>query len=277
MQGMKTVLTASALIVLLAGTAFGQEFTQNFESDAVGSAAGWNSGERWFAPAGTAAVINTDAVSAPNSMSLTGNGSDDLFTWRSYNGLSSDGVRDVTVSFDMKVVNYTRNICVAPFAYNQATWGGSASGFGWPVNTNIAGTSFGYVEEQVIEGVPTGVTIDMIVGTANLADHWIHWSGTLHPVSRKADVTVTVLDGPDAGLTGGVVGKDFQYGVGSDNYGPAMSSLMGLVLFNEGASVPFPTDAALQIDNLKVTVPEPISLSLLAFGALGLAGRRRGR
>jgi hypothetical protein len=270
MRRVRGVLTVLALTALLAATAFGQEFSQNFESDAVGSAAGWNSGVRWFTPAGTAAVINTDAVSAPNSMSLTGTGADNLFTWRDYGGLSSDGVNDVTVSFDMKVVNYNLNIAVSPFAYNAAVWGGSASGFGWPVNTNIAGNTFNYVNELVAN------PIDMIVATTDLANHWIHWSGTLHPVSRKADVTVTVLDGPDAGLTGGVVGQDFQYGVASDYYGPAMNSLRGLVLFNAGG-VAFPADAALEIDNLRVVVPEPASLALLVCGALGLARRRRGR
>ncbi len=266
MKGTKNVVLVLALLALSAGTALGQQFLQNFESDPVGSAAGWNSGVRWFSPGGTAAVINTDSVSAPNSMSLTGPGGQNLFTWRDYNGLSSDGVNDVTVSFDMKVVNYTENIAVSPFAYNQAVWGGSASGFGWPVNTNVSGNTFSYYEE-------TAGTIVMITGTQNLANHWIRWTGTVHPLTRKADVTVTVLDGPDAGLTGGVVGRDFQYGVGIDYYGPAMNSLRGLVLFNAG--IAFPADAAVLVDNLKVVVPEPVSLTLLGLGALALAGRRR--
>ena len=81
-------------------------FTQNYDSDAVGSNPGWHPDGRFFdsSSTNTAAVINTDSVSASNSMEIRGSSNGyTLHAWRDYNGLSSDGVQPVTVSFDFKI------------------------------------------------------------------------------------------------------------------------------------------------------------------------------
>ena len=277
MRATRTLVWVCGVMGVVAGAAFGQTFSQNFESDAVGSTAGWNGGMRWFdpTPGAVAAVTSADSVSAANSLSVTTPNGGPFFLWRSYNGLSSDGVQDVKVSFDMKVNNYGGNIAVSPFAYNPSVWGGdsgSSGGFGWPVNTNLTvENTFMYVDETLADGV---VLLDGAV-VGDLRGQWIHWAGTVHPATRTADVTVTLLTGPSAGASGGVTGAHFQYGVASDYYGDAMDALRGLVIFNAGGAS-F-GGGELLIDNLRVVVPEPASLALLGLGGLALVSRRRSR
>lgn len=271
MMNVKNAMLAAAMICVVGGAAFGQSFSQNFDSEAIGAAADWQGGERWFNPtAGTIpAVTASDAVSGPNSLSITSPGGSPIFVWRSYNGLSSDGVQPVTVSFDIKVNNYGQNVAISPFAYNPSIWGGdsgSAGGLGWPVNTNLqTDGTFTYVAE-------TGATVllDPAV-TGDLHGQWLHWSGTLYPLTRTADVKVTILTGPSAGTSGSITGGLFQYGLGSDYYGPAMDALRGLVIFNEVTGF----GGEILIDNLNVRVPEPSCLVLLAVGGMGLLRRRK--
>lgn len=275
MRATRTLVWVCGVMGVVAGAAFGQTFSQNFESDAVGSTAGWNGGQRWFdpTPGAVAAVTGADSVSPSNSLSVTDPNGTGFFLWRSYGGLSSDGVQDITVSFDMKVNNYGDNIAVSPFAYNPSVWGGnsgSSGGFGWPVNTNLTiDNTFSYYDENA-----GSITMLDAAVVGDLRGQWIHWSGTVHPAARTADVTVTLLTGPSAGATGGVTGANFQYGVASDYYGDAMDALCGLVIFNP-ASASF--GGELLIDNLRVVVPEPASLILLGLGGLAVVSRRRSR
>ncbi len=270
-MNVKQVILVTVIACAVAGAAFGQSFAQNFESDAVGTPAGWNGGIRWFdpTPGAVTAVTASDAASDPNSLSITGTSGTGIFVWRSYEGLTSDGVQPVTVRFDMKVNNYNQNVAISPFAYNSSVWGGdpgTAGSYGWPVNTNLQDDgTFTYVAE-------TGATVllDPAV-TGDLHGQWLRWSGTLNPVARTADVTVTILTGPAAGTSGSITGGLFQYGLGVDYYGPAMNDLRGLVIFNAAPEF----GGEILIDNLLVTVPEPAGLSLLALGALGLLRRRR--
>jgi len=272
MSSVRSFLWVTTVIGLSAGMAFGQSFSQNFDSDAVGSAAGWVGGTRWFNPSSgvVTTVTSADSVSPSNSLSITAPGSE-FIVWRDYNGLTSDGVHDVSVSFDFKVSNYTRNISFSPFAYNPSVWGGdpgSAGAFGWPVNTNL--TTEGdltYVDE-----VAGPITLLSTAALGDLHGQWIHWNGTIHPGTRKADVSVTLLTGPSAGASGSVTGADFQYGVASDYYGPAMDALRGIIILNEG-NIAF--EGEVLIDNFRVIVPEPASLSLLALAGLPLLARRR--
>lgn len=267
----KQGIAVTAMLCAFAAAAFGQSFTQNFDSDAVGTPAGWEGGQRWFnpTPGAVPAVTASDAVSSPNSLSVTSPSGSPMFLWRSYNGLSSDGVQPVTVSFDIKVNNYTQNVAISPFAYNAAVWGGdtgSAGGFGWPVNTNLqTDGKFTYVAE-------TGATV--LLDPADVGDlrgQWLRWTGTLHPAARTADVTVTILTGASAGISSSITGGLFQYGLGSDYYGPAMDDIRGLVIFNENTGF----GGEILIDNLTVRVPEPAGMALVALGGLGLLRRRR--
>lgn len=275
MKTMRSVVWGAGLGILLASAAWGQAFSQDFESDAVGSAAGWSGGQRWFdaTPGGVPAVTSADSVSPLNSLSVTDPNGTGFFLWRSYNGLSSDGVQDVSVSFDFKVSNYGANVAISPFAYNPSVWGGdsgSSGGFGWPVNTNLtAANTFIYYDETLPDAV---VLLDSAV-VGDLRGQWIHWAGTVHPTTRTADVKVTLLTGPSAGASGSVTGAHFQYGVATDYYGDAMDALRGLVIFNEKRAF----GGELLIDNLRVVVPEPVSLMLIGLGGLVLAGRRRSR
>lgn len=273
---MRTTVVLTIILALAGGVAVqagAPPFVQNFEADAVGSAAGWNGGQRWFdpTPGGVVAVTSADSVSPSNSLSATDPNGTGFFVWRSYEGLSSDGVQDISVSFDMKVSNYAKNIAVSPFAYNTAVWGGdtgSSGAFGWPVNTNLTPDgSFIYVDET--SPTPLVMLDSTVVG--DLHGQWLRWSGTVHPVTRKADVTITVLTGPSAGASGGVVNKDFQYGVASDYYGGAMDALRGLVIFNEKTAF----GGELLVDNLKVVVPEPTALLLAGFAGIFVLLRRR--
>lgn len=231
-------------------------FPQTFDTTDVGAAACWITGQRWFdtSVAGTVAVTDTDSQSSPHSLLVTGSGSN-MMTWRGYKSVSSNGTDPINVSFDFKVSNFTDNIAFSPFAFNGALWGtaGTPAGgaFGWPVNTNYQPDGiFAYVDEVA------GQLVMFQKDRADLNGQWIRWKGTLYPATRKADVAVEVLTGPAAGTSGGVIGKDFQYGVADDYYGSAMDEIRGSVFFTPGGSS-FTADDQVFIDNYDVQVGAP--------------------
>ncbi len=222
-------------------------YHRNFDDEPIGATAGWAGGPRFFQNvAGLVAVTNADARSSPNSLRLTGDATVQKHYYGHWNGLRSNGVGDVTVTFDMKVNAYTGNVAVLPFVYNNDLYGGNGNGgFGWPVNTNLSPEGvFSYYEEG------TG-SIPMITASrSDLNGQWLRYTTTLHPAARTADVSVTVLTGPVAGLTGGVTGRQYQYGGASDYYGPALDDLAASgFLVNS-----FTASHQILIDNLSVSV-----------------------
>jgi hypothetical protein len=223
-------------------------FPRSFDTDPVGSTAGWAGGPRFFQNTpGLVAVTNADARSAPNSLSLTGDSTPQKHYYGGWGGLRSDGVGDVTVSFDMKVNAYAGNIAVIPFIYSNALYGGDGNGgFGWPVNTNLSpGGVFSYYEDG------SGPIPMISVSRADVDGQWMHYTATLHPAARTADVAVSVLTGPAAGTTGGVTGRRYQYGTATDYYGPALDDLAASGFLLDSFT---PSDQIL-LDNLNVSAP----------------------
>jgi hypothetical protein len=235
---------------------------QTFDTTALGSPACWFVGNRtggWFSPApgGVAGVIDTDSISAPNSLAVIGTGqAGSMHAWRDYNGLSSDGVNPITVSFDLKLVNYAANLAITPFCFNAALWGTAgtpASGYGWPVNTNYGtDNSVTYYEDggnlyTLLPSIPRG--------------EWFHYVATLYPATRTADVAVTVLTGATAGWTGGVRAKQFQYGTTESPpyYDASLDELRGVGFFTPGGQA-FDTSDQLLIDNYDVQLGTPPAL-----------------
>ncbi len=223
---------------------------QDFESDPVGSPACWKTGPRFFGDTPRlAAVTNTDARSAPNSLRVTGNGST-MHTYRDYGGLSSDGIQPLTVSFDMKVVNYAGDLAITPFVFNAALYGSAGTphpdGLGWPVTTWLTGSGeFIYIEDEASLPILT-------LTRADVDDQWFHFTATLDPVTRLSDVTVEMLTGPAAGRKGSVTGKKVQYHAADDYYGPAMDELRALGFFTGGGG--FAASDAVFVDNLSVVL-----------------------
>ncbi|MBP7936154.1 MAG: hypothetical protein KA354_16045 [Phycisphaerae bacterium] len=236
-------------------------FPQNFDTNDVGSTACWFGGQRWFdpTPGATVAVTDTDFVSFPRSLMVTGSGTT-MMAWRAYETVSSNGTDPISVSFDFKVNNFADNIAFSPFAFNKGLWGAAgtphADAFGWPVNTNYEPTGlFSYID--AVAGSITMFAKDR----ADLNGQWIRWEGTLYPATRKADVVVEVMTGPAAGTSGGVIGKDFQWDVANDYYGQAMDEIRGSVFFTPGGSTFGPDDQVL-IDNYDVRVGPPATPTL---------------
>lgn len=229
---------------------------QDFDTAEVGSPACWLTGHRWFdtSSPGTVAVTDTDSLSPPHSLLVTGSGTN-MMTWRGYKTVSSNGTDPISVSFDFKVNNYAGNIAFSPFAFNKVLWGSAgtppADAFGWPVNTNYEpGGLFSYIDAVA------GAIVMFAKDRADLNGQWIRWQGTLYPASRKADVLVEVLTGPAAGTSGGVIAKDFQWDVANDYYGHAMDEIRGSVFFTPGGST-FSSDDQVFIDNYDVRLGAP--------------------
>ncbi len=222
---------------------------QTFDTDAVDSPACWSAGPRWFGfTRGQAAVTNADARSAPNSLAVSGNGSQ-VQAYRDYDGQSSNGVDPVTVSFDMKVIGFTADLTITPFIFNHALFGSAgtphANDFGWPVDTKYtADGSFVYYED----GTP--VTI-LATTRADVNGQWFRYTAKINTGTRLTDVTIEVLTGPAAGQTGTLTGMKVQYESGSDYYGDAMDELRGASFFTQS---PFNTGDQILIDNFNVSV-----------------------
>ena len=222
---------------------------QNFDLDAVGSPACWTAGPRFFGVVeGLAAVTDADSVSSPNSLAVSGTGLQP-HAWRDYSGKSSDGVRPVTVSLDMKVVEFAADVTITPFIFNHALFGSAGTphpdGLGWPVDTKYSPSgAFVYYED----GNP--ITI-LNTTRADVNGQWFRYTATINPATRLTDVTVAILTGPAAGQTGTVTGKQVQYLAGSDYYGPAMDELRGSGFFTQ---TELASGQQILVDNYNVTI-----------------------
>ena len=239
-------------------------FARAFDDLPVNSPAGWAGGPRWFSNTpGLAGVTQADFRSSPGSLSLVGDEVGQKHYHGSWNGLKSDGVHDVSIVFNMKINTYTGNVAVLPFVYNNSAYGGNGSNdFGWPVNTNLSPEGvFAYYAEG------TGSITMISVPRTDLNGQWVRYTAKLHPTSRTADVSVTVLTGPQAGTTGGVVGQHFQHGVAADYYGSAMDDLGGTGFLLDG----FTAAHQMLIDDLVVrvqngeTIPDGTGEQLIGF------------
>ena len=237
---------------------FGQDtegspvLVQSFDTDAVGSTAGWQSVAKWFgSAAGTATVAAADAVSAPNGLNWLGDGSDSQLVrpW----GFASDGVNPVTVSYDFKVVSRGNWVGMSPFVY-RAEWGGTVNGsYGWPVllylyfaDTSTLAAGFNYYEDGTGWVKVFGAPADQLVG------NWFRICSTLYPGNQTVDVTVTQLTGSGAGASGSVTGRHFQYGYVTEPgwYTPAMDDLRGSQFYAWG----FQPGESILLDNFGVQV-----------------------
>ncbi|MBP7936156.1 MAG: hypothetical protein KA354_16055 [Phycisphaerae bacterium] len=223
---------------------------QTFDSDALGSAAGWQSVAKWFgAAAGTVGVANSDAVSTPNGLNWQGDGSDCqlIRPW----GFASDGVSPVTVSFDFKVVSRGNWVGMSPFVY-RAEWGGTVNGaYGWPVllylyfaDTSTLTAGFNYYEDGAGWVSVFKAPADQLVG------NWFRISSTLYPSRQTVDVSVTQLTGSGAGARGWLTGRHFQYGYVTEPgwYTPALDDLRGSQFYAWG----FQPDESILLDNFSV-------------------------
>ena len=221
----RTMWRAILLIPLLCSPAMAASFQQDYEADAVGTTAEWNAGRRWFdpTPGATAGVIDTDSTSGTHSLQIDGASiGTTSMAWRDYGGLSSDGINLVRLSLDIKVNSgFANNVAVNPFAFHNLVWGSAGTPtddlFGWPVNTGFENGTWTYEEKTgprvILSGIPLG--------------EWMHYEATLDPATKTADVTVVVLTGASAGLTGTVTDQIFQ----DDIYDSALDELRGITIF----------------------------------------------
>ncbi len=271
---MKTKDLVRSLVLMMVvmggpGVVLGNLVSQNFDALPVGSDGGWSGGSRWYNEVtGRAAVTDTASRSAPNSLRLKGDDSvgQSMF-WGGWQGQKSTGTAPITVSFDMNIHYYEGNVAVNPFSYNNTLYGGNGNGtFGWPVVINFTNNNTIQYSEE------TGPITMLTVSRADILDQWVHIVSTINPTTRTADASVEILTGPQAGASGSVTGKQFQYGVAGDHYGSAMDDLAATVfLVND-----FYNAHNILIDNYNVSggiVPEPATLGLLVLG--GLLVRRK--
>ena len=261
-------------------------FSQNFEADTLGTAAGWTPGLRdpgHFTtnnpnsnPIGqdpTAAVINTDSVSPSQSLRFSGTPDGySLHAWRDYNGLSSDGLQPITVQFDFKINGYAGNLEITPFIYHNSLFGTSGAAgqdvFGWPVATLIKANGDVVHLEDSLAGDQTFLT------GYTLGD-WARYTATLDPVSQEVDIAVTILTGVNATATGSITNGKFAYGNITDAgyYNNAMDELRGVGFSTQKDSqVGFFSNQSILVDNFSVVVgvPEPAGFSLLGLSAVAL-------
>ena len=275
-------------------------FSQNFESDTLGSAAGWTAGTRnsyvdpfgdlYFNAGGTPgsnrptiAVINTDSVSPEQSIEVVGvAGGNSMHTWRDYGGLSSNGVDPVTVSFDFKIDSFTHpdnHVSFNPFVFNTALFGaagtpGPDGGIGWPVEIRVLQTGF-------VDYAQEGGNVELLPAGTDLIGEWARVTATLKG-SQDVDLSITLLTGSDIGDSGIVTAAPFQVSTPADYYDNALDELRGFAFYTRtDQSYGFFNNDFVRIDNFSVTigvVPEPATSFLFGISAIALlqvARRRR--
>lgn len=281
-------LSAMSMFVFLIGFAADSyavtTFSQDFDSETNGSAAGWTAGKRFFVttpPVPMAGVISTDSVSPTKSLQFVGTeGGHSLHAWRNYGGLSSNGVDPVTVSFDFKIVSIPSNNFVefTPFVFDTSLFGsagtpGPDGGSGWPVSIRVLANGFvDYVEE--------GGNVELLPADTDMQGEWARVTATLNG-SQDVDLSITMLTGDDAGASGSITDGEFQVSTPLTYYDNALDELRGFGFFTkDDNSAGFFNTNSILIDNFSVTigvVPEPATGSLFGLGAIALfqAARRR--
>jgi hypothetical protein len=282
------LILSCGLALLLTSVGQAAIFTQNFEGDTLGDAAGWTAGTRnpqHFDVSGTPGVnrptigvTNSDSVSPDHSIEVVGvaNGNS-MHAWRDYGGLSSNGVDPITVSFDFKITSLTNGNFVVfnPFVFNTALFGsagtpGPDGGVGWPVELRVLQNGFiDYAEDG-------GVFVELLPAGSYIPDTWAHVTATLNG-SQDYDLSITMLTGANAGLTDSITEGEFQVATPANYYDNALDELRGFAFYTRTDDTHgFLNTNAVRIDNFSVTiVPEPVSLHMLALGGIFVMGFRR--
>jgi len=239
------VFAATAAACLVPAAAFAQ-WSENFDSYATGSINGMGGWKGWAnAPANAGTVVNTQSLSAPNSLQAVGI----TDCVHEYSGYTSGQWR------------YTANVFV-PTSFtvtNEVAWFILMSDYTDPGTANhwsvqIEMTAAGMVSDpfdggtttptSLVRGQWVPITVDIDLGANTKVEKY---NGT------------TILSAPWKDLTGGTAN------IGAvDLYANSPDDLTG------GNTVPF------FYDNLSLAaVPEPATMTALALGIVTLIRRRR--
>lgn len=253
--------------------AFDQSFTifgQNFDTNAVGSDAGWSSAVT--GPEYTRTVVSNQFTSPGHSMELAQLTADRYDTgYREFAGTTSNPPL-IEVSYDVKWVN-TGDTNRPYFGWRNQIGSFVGQGFAHDQTAMIVagnqvfggGDGIGFFAR---DGDGTKHTILSFGSLTTIPDNWWHVDVLLHyggALDRTYDVTVTQLTGGSASNT--LTGLAFR------NPSAVTPDQVGVVWFDNG-DVP-DTQHSLFIDNLLVqAVPEPATMPLLAATAFLLFRRR---
>lgn len=261
------VFVAVLLCASMASAAVPLPYSSGFESDALGSAAGWESGYPSLVNDAQPAV--SAAAASPAGGGLQGldwvknnDGSARSGVSLRWNALPSSTTGVLDVSYDFKIAQQSSRA----LSFVISGWDAANK-----VNLNVFNLRFDSDAADIAPGwnyLDNGNwnTFIPISDASQVVGHWFHYDAKLDAATHLVDLTITALD---AGGAGGHIVGTFQ---GGNPLDADMANWHGIDIFQ---STPNATSEVL-IDNVSVSiVPEPVSLALAVTGLLALATRRR--